>query len=150
MSPNEPGTGGTTIRCPSCRTLNRLDPARASSARPRCGDCERSIRLDRPLELLEKDFDRTVVAASVPVLIDFYADWCGPCKLVEPLIEEIAEKREGRILVLKVDIDEAEELTNRLGIRGVPTLILFADGDEVERSAGYEPDRVRRMVDEAA
>lgn len=149
MSPNDPGTGGTTIRCTFCQTLNRVEPARASS-RPRCGDCERPIRLDRPLELLEKDFDRTVVAASIPVLIDFYADWCGPCKLVEPLIDEIAGEREGRILVLKVDIDEAEALTNRLGIRGVPTLILFADGDEVERSAGYEPDRVRRMVDEAA
>lgn len=142
-------TVGTTVRCSFCRQLNRVDVSKAAS-RPRCGKCERPILLDRPLEVSEEDFDRTVREADVPVLVDFYADWCGPCKIVAPLVDEIAGEKTGRMLVAKVDTDEAPELSESLGIRGVPTLILFANGEEVERSTGYEPEKVRRMVDEAA
>lgn len=148
-TPRERAAGGTTVRCSFCRTLNRVDVSRAES-RPACGDCGRPILLDRPIQVSEEDFDRTVRGADVPVLVDFYADWCGPCKMVAPLVDEIAGEKTGRILVAKVDTDEAPELSSRLGIRGVPTLILFENGEEVERSAGYEPEKVRRMADEAA
>jgi thioredoxin len=106
--------------------------------------------LDRPVSVSEEDFERTVREAEVPVLVDFYADWCGPCKMVAPLVDEIAGEKTGRMLVVKVDTDEAPGLSESLGIRGVPTLILFEHGEEVERSTGYEPDKIRRMVDEAA
>lgn len=148
-TPGERTAGGATVRCSFCRTLNHVDVAGAES-RPTCGDCGRPILLDRPIEVSEEDFDRTVRGADVPVLVDFYADWCGPCKIVAPLVDEIAGEKAGRMLVAKVDTDEAPELSSRLGIRGVPTLILFEDGEEVERSTGYEPDKVRRMADEAA
>lgn len=148
-TPRERTEGGVTVRCSFCRTLNRVDVSRAAS-RPACGDCGRPILLDRPIQVSEEDFDRTVRGADVPVLVDFYADWCGPCKMVAPLVDEIAGEKTGRMLVAKVDTDEAPELSSRLGIRGVPTLILFDNGEEVERSSGYEPDKVRRMVDEAA
>ncbi len=141
--------GAVTVRCSFCLTLNRVDVARAGE-RPRCGECERPILLDRPVKVSEEDFQRTVREAEVPVLVDFFAEWCGPCKMVAPLVDEIAGEKQGRMLVAKVDTDEAPTLAEKLGIRGVPTLILFEDGEEVERSAGYEPEKVRRMADRAA
>ncbi len=140
---------GVTIRCPFCLTLNRVELTRAEQ-RPRCGDCEKPILLDRPVKVGQEDFGRTVREAEVPVLVDFYADWCGPCKMVAPLVDEIASEKRGRLLVAKVDTDRAPELAQELGIRGVPTLILFRDGEEMERSVGFEPGKVRRMADEAA
>jgi thioredoxin 2 len=143
--------GAVTVRCSFCLTLNRIDVGRVVEAeRPRCGECERPILLDRPVKVSEEDFERTVKGAEVPVLVDFYADWCGPCKMVAPLVDEIAGEKKGRMLVAKVDTDEAPALSEELGIQGVPTLILFEDGEEVERSAGYEPEKVKRMADRAA
>jgi len=141
--------GRVTLRCSFCLTLNRVDVGRAGE-RPRCGECERPILLDRPVKVAEEDFQKTVRGAEVPVLVDFYADWCGPCKMVAPLVDEIAGEKQGRMLVAKVDTDRAQELAGELGIRGVPTLILFQGGEEVERSTGYEPEKVRRMVDRVA
>jgi thioredoxin len=80
------------------------------------------------------------------VLVDFYADWCGPCKLVAPLVDEIAREHLGRMLVAKVDTDRAQEVALRYGIRSIPTLVLFRGGEEVERSIGFEPERVRELV----
>lgn len=138
-----------TVRCPFCLTLNRVDVVRAGEG-PRCGECDRPFLLDRPIKVSQEDFQRTVLEAEVPVLVDFYADWCGPCKMVAPLVDEIAHEHQGKLLVAKVDTDRAQELAAELGIRGVPTVILFRDGDEVERSAGLEPERLREMARGAA
>lgn len=146
----EPEEGSAvTVRCSFCLTLNRVTVSREKD-RPRCGECGRPILLDRPVKVSEEDFQRTVREAGVPVLVDFYADWCGPCKMVAPLVDEIAGEKRGRMLVAKVDTDQAQALSEELGIRGVPTLILFEDGEEVARSTGYEPEKVRRMADRAA
>jgi thioredoxin len=102
--------------------------------------------LDRPIKVAEEDFDATVLGATVPVLVDFYADWCGPCKMVAPLVDEIAHDHIGKILVAKVDTDRAPEVSARFEIRSIPTLILFKDGQEVERSLGFEPERVRALA----
>lgn len=142
-------TSRVTVRCPFCLTLNRVEVVRAGEG-PRCGECERPFLLDRPIKVTGEDFQRTVLEAEVPVLVDFYADWCGPCKMVAPLVDEIAREHRGRLLVAKVDTDRAQELAARLGIRGVPTLILFRGGEEVERSAGLEPERLRKMARDAA
>jgi len=104
--------------------------------------------LDRPVKVTQDDFDDTVLKASVPVLVDFYADWCGPCKMVAPLVDEIAHQHIGKILVAKVDTDRAPEVAAKYGIRSIPTLIIFRDGAEVERSTG-EPERVRTLAEEA-
>ncbi len=137
-----------TLRCPFCLTLNNVTFARASD-RPACGDCGKPMLLDRPVKVTAEDFDRTILQASVPVLVDFYADWCGPCKLVAPLVDEIAGEHTGELLVAKVDSDRAQDIVQRLGIRGVPTLILFKRGEEMARSVGFEPEKIREMVEQA-
>ena len=134
-----------TIRCGFCLKLNRVDLARAA-ARPTCGDCGRPMLLDRPLEVAEEDFDKTVLEADAPVLVDFYADWCAPCRMVAPFIDQLASENVGRLLVAKVDTDRAPEVSRRLGIRGVPTLILFREGSEVGRVVGFDPDGLRDLV----
>ena len=138
----------TTLRCAFCLTLNSVDVSRAAE-RPKCGECNKPMLLDRPVKVTEEDFDRTVLQASVPVLVDFYADWCAPCKMVAPLVDEIAHARTGKMLVAKVDLDRAPRVAMKYGIRSIPTLIVFRDGEEVERSVGFEPERVRGLVDQA-
>ena len=137
-----------TIRCGFCRTLNKVDLARAPQ-RPKCGECGRPMLLDRPVKVGEEDFDRTVLRAAVPVLVDFYADWCGPCKMVAPLVDELAAAHVGHLLVVKVDTDRAPTVAQRYSIRSIPTLVLFRGGREVDRSLGFEPDRVRALAREA-
>ena len=138
-----------TLRCAFCDTKNRVDLARAAD-RPTCGECSRPILLDRPVKVTQDDFDDTVLNTSVPVLVDFYADWCGPCKMVAPLLDELADQHIGKILVAKVDTDRAPEIAAKYDIRSIPTVILFRDGAEVERSIGFEPERVRTFAEEAA
>jgi thioredoxin 2 len=137
-----------TLRCGFCGTMNRIDLTRAAD-RPRCGECTKPMLLDRPVKVGQDDFDETVLAAGVPVLVDFYADWCAPCKMVAPLVDEIAHQQSGRMLVVKVDTDHAPDVAMKYGIRSIPTLILFEGGDERERSVGFEPDRVRTLVERA-
>ncbi len=138
-----------TLRCAFCDTKNRVDVARAAD-RPTCGECGRPMLLDRPVKVTQDDFDDTVLKASVPVLVDFYADWCGPCKMVAPLVDELAHQHMGKIVVAKVDTDRAPAVSAKYGIRSIPTLIIFRHGAEVERSIGFEPERVRALAEEAA
>lgn len=137
-----------TLRCGFCLTLNRVDLARAAQ-RPACGACHRPMLFDRPVRVTEEDFETTVLGSSAPVLVDFYADWCGPCKMVAPLVDELAQTHAGRLLVAKVDTDHAQGVAARLGIRGIPTLIVFREGEEVGRSVGFEPEKVRALAEEA-
>ncbi len=134
-----------TVRCPFCLTMNRIDLARAAD-RPKCGSCEKPLLLDRPVKVEEGDFEKTVLGTEAPVLVDFYADWCGPCKMMAPLLDQIARERTGHLLIAKVDTDRATGLAQRFGIRGIPTLVLFQDGEEVGRSVGFSPDEVRQLA----
>ena len=138
-----------TVRCPFCATLNKVDLARVAE-RPKCGECNKPMLLDRPIRVAEEDFDRTVLQAAAPVLVDFYTDWCAPCKMIAPLVDELAREHAGRVLVAKVDTDRAQEISLRYQIRGIPTLILFRNGQEAGRSAGYEPEKLRALVSGAA
>lgn len=135
-----------TVRCVFCTKLNRVDLARAAD-RPTCGECGKPMLLDRPVKVGQDDFAQTVLGASAPVLVDFYADWCAPCRMVAPFVDEIAQANVGRMLVAKVDTDRAPNVAAEYGIRSIPTLIVFKDGEEVERSVGFEPDRVRGLVE---
>lgn len=138
------------VRCPFCLTLNRVDLDRLRQG-PRCGRCQRPLRLDRPLAATQEEFDRILRETEVPVLVDFYAEWCGPCKVMAPILDEIAHARQGRLLVLKVDTDRNAELAQRLGIQGVPTLILYRAGQEVRRQVGALPrPALEALLDEAA
>lgn len=144
MTPSIPDTR-VTLRCAFCAELTEVDLARADE-RPSCTDCGKPVLLDRPVKVAQGDFEQTVLEASVPVLVDFYADWCAPCKMVAPLMDEVAHQNAGRVLVAKVDTDAAPDIAMRYEIRSIPTIILFRDGEETERSLGLEPERVRGFV----
>ena len=133
------------LRCSFCSKLNHVDLAKASD-RPTCGACSKPMLLDRPVKVAQEDFQRTVLEATVPVLVDFYADWCAPCKMVAPLVDEIAHERVGTMLVVKVDTDRAPDIAQKYEIRSIPTLVVFEKGEEVERSLGFEPEKVRALV----
>ena len=126
------------VRCPFCATLNRVDLARVDH-RPKCAQCAKPILLDRPSAITENDLDRVVRESEVPVMIDFYADWCGPCKVMAPVLDELARERRGQVLVLKLDTDRNPAATKRFGVRNIPTLIVFREGQEVGREIGAVP-----------
>jgi thioredoxin len=95
--------------------------------------------LDRPVPLSEDTFERTIKESDVPVLVDFYADWCGPCKMMAPAVDEIAAAYQGRALVGKLNTDLAQRTSTSLGIRGIPTVIVYRGGQEVARQTGAVP-----------
>ena len=124
-----------TVRCQFCDTWNRVDAARAAD-RPKCGKCGRPILLDRPLPLNDETFARTVAESEIPVLVDFYADWCGPCKMMAPAVDELARERQGSALIAKLDTDRSQKTAQQFDIRGIPTTIVFRGGKEVARHTG--------------
>ena len=127
-----------TLRCQFCETWNRIDAARAAD-KPKCGNCAKPILLDRPVKLDDDTFSRTIAESGVPVLVDFYADWCGPCKMMAPFVDELAAKYIGKALVAKLDTDRAQKAAAPFGIRGIPTTIVFKDGKVVVQKAGAMP-----------
>ena len=124
-----------TVRCQFCDTWNRVDAARAAD-RPKCGKCGRPILLDRPFPLNDDTFARTVAESEVPVLVDFYADWCAPCKMMAPFVDELARERQGSALVAKLDTDRSQKTAQQFDIRGIPTTIVFQDGRAVVQHTG--------------
>lgn len=128
-------TRKVTISCPFCARMNRVDLARLSQG-PRCAECHRPLQLDRPQKVSGERFDQTIAGAEVPVLVDFYADWCGPCHMMAPTLDELAGDRQGELLVLKVDTDRDQALAARFGIKGLPTVVAFRDGKEAGRQVG--------------
>jgi thioredoxin 2 len=124
-----------TVRCIFCQTPNRVDLTRLADG-PKCGHCHRPILLDRPLKVTEADFDQTLRGTTVPVAVDFYADWCGPCHVMAPTVDEFAMRHAGQALVLKLDTDASPGIAGRYGIRGIPTVIVFDQGRERGRHVG--------------
>ncbi len=138
-----------TVPCPFCEKLNRVDLERLD-ARPKCGQCGRPLLLDRPVRVSDQDLERVVADATVPVLVDFYADWCAPCKMMAPAIDDAARQRAGTILFGKLDTDRNPTMAVRFAIRGIPTLILFRHGREAARQTGaMPPARFSAGLDEA-
>jgi thioredoxin 2 len=124
----------TIVACPNCGKKNRV---RASqSGIPRCGVCH--TLLPWIVEADRETFDDEL-KASVPVLVDFWAPWCGPCRMVSPLVERVGREHAGHLKVVKLNIDDAPEIADRYGVRGIPLLVLFYDGAEVTRQVGAVP-----------
>jgi len=130
-----PARPKATVPCPFCGTLNRIDLARVQD-RPKCGSCGRPILLDRPIAVADDNFERVIASTEVPVVVDFYADWCGPCKVVAPILDQFAHDRSGQAVVVKLDTDRNQRTSERFGIQGIPTLIVFRGGQETARHVG--------------
>lgn len=128
-------TRKVTVTCQFCLTLNRVDVSRID-ARPKCGQCGKPILLDRPVKVTDDDFAHLIRDSEIPVLVDFHADWCGPCKVMAPAVDEFAQANVGEVLVAKLDTDRNPRTAQQYDIRGIPTLILFRDGQEVDRRTG--------------
>ncbi len=124
-----------TLRCASCGRWNRIRADRAADG-PKCGACAAGLALDRPVRLDDESFDRVIAEAELPVLVDFYADWCGPCKMMAPAVDALARESVGRAVVAKLDTDRAQGVASRFQIRGIPTTIVFRNGKEAARQTG--------------
>ena len=137
------------VRCPFCAKLNRVDTARAGD-RPACGECGKPILLDRPVMVTDQDMDRIIAESEVPVLVDFHADWCGPCRVMAPMLDEIAKARMGNVLIAKLDTDRNPAMAAKHAIRGLPTVVAFHHGREVGRQIGLgQRAQLDRLVDQA-
>ena len=133
--PTTSATPSLTVSCPACSRLNRIDLERARLG-ARCGACGKPIPLDRPLHVTDADLERVATRSDVPVLVDFYADWCGPCKTMAPLLDELAREHAGRALVAKLDTERNRVMSSRFQIAGIPTLIVFLRGWVVAKQVG--------------
>src|SRR3977135_1344913 len=139
---------GVMVACPGCGQKNRVGYERLS-APIRCGRCKRELSPpSEPVEIASAaDFDRVVANASVPVVVDYWAPWCGPCRMVAPELQKVAASQAGSVLVVKVNTDELSDLGQRYNIRSIPTLAVFAGGKEVARSAGARPaDQIEALI----
>ncbi|MGY1792370.1 thioredoxin family protein [Geodermatophilus sp. SYSU D00525] len=140
------GGGADVVACPRCGRRNRV-PATARG-RPRCAAC--GADLPWLVAADDTDFSAVVEDGPLPVLVDVWAAWCAPCRAVAPVVEEIARERAGRLKVVQVDADAAPRVSGRLGVRGIPTLLLFAGGREQARVTGALPaPALRRWLDDA-
>jgi thioredoxin 2 len=124
-----------TLRCQFCSSWNRVDVTRASD-RPKCGKCGKPMLLDRPLHLDDETFARTIAESAVPILVDFYADWCGPCKMMAPAVDKLAADYIGRAIVAKLNTDASQRTSMSFNVRGIPTSIVFDGGKETARQTG--------------
>ena len=123
------------VPCAFCSTPNRIDLSKLALG-PKCASCHRPILMDRPIKVTEATYDKTLQGTAIPVLVDFWADWCGPCHMMAPTLDDFARRHVGSALVAKLDTDANPAIAGRYSIRGIPTLIVFERGRERGRQVG--------------
>lgn len=147
------------IRCPACGATNRVPEAKlAHGLSPRCGRCKSPLPADapstaggKPLKVTDATFATEVERSPLPVLVDLWAPWCGPCRILEPVIEELAAQMAGRVRFAKVNVDENPVIASRFEVRSIPTLLVLEAGREIDRMVGVLPkSEIARRLERVA
>jgi thioredoxin 2 len=137
------------IRCPACAATNRVPREKIDQGRePLCGRCKTPLPVStRPVTVTDATFSAEVERSPLPVLLDLWAPWCGPCRLMAPMLDELAAEMAGRVRVAKLNVDENPATAARFDVRGIPTLLVLRAGQELERFVGVQPKSaiVRRL-----
>lgn len=133
------------VRCPNCDAPNRVPVI--AHGRPRCGKCHSD--LPWLVDVASGEFDDVVKQSTVPVLVDLWAPWCGPCRAVAPALEKLAVERAGRLRIAKVNVDDEPEVSAQVGVQGIPTMLLYRGGNLIGRQVGALPaDRIASWIDD--
>ena len=136
------------VVCPNCQSINNV-PKKDSYIKANCGKCKESLLNNKPIDLNSQNFDEVVVNSEIPVIVDFWASWCGPCKMFAPIFNDVSKKYLLKATFTKVNTENEQALASKYHIASIPTLVIFKDGKEVKRISGaLDPLRLSNLVNE--